>query len=151
MKKNEKRWKNGNWKYDVIMMRSSKKNPTLPVSLKPLKYALIRIQIFHVLSSKRERGWSYRARQIQAFSDFSPYFFVNDLNQTALFNDEFVQRVQKFVADYLNLVIFGRFQNKKIEILKIAFPSRPAGSFYWAILKISIFLFWKRPKMTKLN
>ena len=55
------------------------------------------------------------------------------------------------MADYLNLVIFGRFQNKKIEIFKIAFPARPSGSFYWAILKISIFFILKTSKNDKIE
>ena len=56
-----------------------------------------------------------------------------------------LQYVQKVCSDYLNLVIFGDFQNNfrpKIEIFKIALPAR-SGSFYLAILKSSIF----RPKI----
>ena len=59
-----------------------------------------------------------------------------------------LQRVQKFVANYLNFVVFGRFHgnlkllitnfHQQIEIVKIAFPARPTGSFCWSILKISI-------------
>ena len=37
------------------------------------------------------------------------------------------------------LAIFRIIFGQKIEIFKIALPARPSGSFYWAILKISIF------------
>ena len=68
------------------------------------------------------------------------YHHLDELRKfsTIIPKPEFLQCVQKFVADYLNLVIFEVFGVKcsaKKSIFKIAFPACSSGSFYWAILK----------------
>ena len=58
---------------------------------------------------------------------------LGQFNRGKLMNAGFIQCVQKFWSDYLNLVIFEVFEVKfsaKKLFSKIAFPARPTGSFY---------------------
>ena len=65
------------------------------------------------------------------------YFVFVTGAENLIFIAMIIQCVQKFWADFLKLVIFGRFQNNFRQKI---FQNCLAGSFfYWAILKISIF------------
>ena len=57
-------------------------------------FALVRVQILHVLSAESERSAGDRAWKIEAFGDLSPQLLVDDLDETSFGDHESVELVQ---------------------------------------------------------